>query len=172
MGTNRPLWGLQWVMIALGLAIAAALLLRGSYLLGLLIAALAVARVVYMFCMTRRRRSRRDSFDAGPVRGVLRGFARSELIVAARIISLGPAQVRRSFDEGRSLAELATGAGVPVERMVDAVIRDTSAKLDREVAEARLTQARAQQVRARLPLWANGLVHFHKGDLQRVRGWG
>ena len=160
------------MMIALGLAIATVLLLRGSYLLGLLIAALAVARVAYVLGITRRRRSRRDLFEAGPVREVLRGFARSEFIVAAGIISLGPAQVRRSFDEGRSLAELATVAGVPVERMVDAVVRDTSAKLDREVAEGKLTQAQAHQVEARLPSWANGLVHFHKGDLQRARGWG
>jgi hypothetical protein len=164
-------WGLWWVMVAIGLAIATVLLLRGSYLLGLLIAALAIVRVVYVSGIARRGRSSRDLHGAGPVREVLHGLARHEFVVAAGTISLGPVEARRAFDQGRSLAELAAGAGVPVEHVVDVVVSDASAKLDREVAEGRMTQDQVRQVKARLPTWANGLVHFHKGDVQRARGW-
>lgn len=165
------LWGLQWVMVVLGLAIAAVLLLRGSYVLGLLIAALATVRVVYVVGISRRRRALGEALGAGRARAVLRELAPSAFILAAGMISLDRAQARGAFDRGSSLAELAAGAGLPVERMVDAIVRDASEKLDREVSSRRLTQGQASLVKARLPVWANRLVHFRKGDLQRIRSW-
>lgn len=172
MGRNkRSLWGLQWVMVILGLGIAAVLLLRGSYILGLLIAVLATIRVVYVMGMSRRRRTLDDLLEAGWVRGILRQLVPSEFILASGIVGLDLAQARRAFDRGSSLAELATGAGVPVERLVDAIVSDASDKLDREVTKRRMTQDQASQVKARLPIWANRLVHFHKGGREGARCW-
>jgi hypothetical protein len=161
----------RWVMVAGSLAIAAVLLARGNDVLGLLIGALAIVRVVYLLLLVRRRRAFRPSHSAGPVREVLRGLVRSEFKVAAGIIGLDPAQVRRAFDEGRSLGELARSAGVPVERVVDAVVIDASGKIDEGVAEGRVTRERALQAKARLPMWANRLVNLHKGDARRAQGW-
>lgn len=168
---HRSFWGLPWVMVTLGLAIAAVLLLRGSYILGLLIAALAVVRVVYLVGISRRRRVFRDSLGAGPVQGVLRELAPYEFVLASGMLGLDPAEARRAFEKGSSLAELATGAGIPVEQMVGAIVEDASAKLDGEVSCRRMTQSQASQVKVRLPIWANRLVHFHKGDFQGTRGW-
>jgi hypothetical protein len=154
-------------MVAGSLAIAAVLLARGNDVLGLLIGGLAVVRVVYLLTFTRRRRAPRSSHGGGPVRDVLRGLAHSEFVVAARVLGLEPATVRRAFDQGSSLAELARGAGVPVDRVVNAVVSDASAKLDRDVADGRLTGPRADQAKARLPTWASRLVNFHKGDPRR-----
>jgi hypothetical protein len=154
-------------MVAGSLAIAAVLLARGNDVLGLLIGGLAVVRVVYLLAVTRSRRAPRSPHGAGPVLDVLRGMARSEFVVAAGVIGLEPAAVRRAFDQGSSLAELATGAGVPVDRVVNAVVRDASAKLDQDVTNGRLTGPRADQAKARLPTWASRLVNFHKGDPRR-----
>ncbi|MGD0084069.1 MAG: hypothetical protein ABSD78_12850 [Acidimicrobiales bacterium] len=173
---------LRWVMVAGTLAIAAVLLLRGNYILGLLIGGLAIVRVVYMVTFARRRRAFRSSYGAGvgagagahgagPVRELLRGLARAEFPVAAGIIGMDPAQVRTAFEQGRSLAELATGAGVPVERVVNGVASDAAARIDQGVADGRVPEERALQAKAQLPVWANRLVNFHKGDFQRTRGW-
>jgi hypothetical protein len=171
-------------MVAGTLAIAAVLLLRGNYILGLLIGGLAIVRVVYMVTFARRRRAFRSSYGAGagaygagvgagagPVRELLRGLARAEFPVAAGIIGMDPAQVRTAFEQGRSLAELATGAGVPVERVVNGVASDAAARIDQGVADGRVPEERALQAKAQLPVWANRLVNFHKGDFQRTRGW-
>ncbi len=173
MGRHRrtSFWTFRWVMVAIGAAIAAVLLLRGDYLLGGLIGALATVRLVYMLVFFGRRRAFRSSYGAGPLGGDLRGLARSEFMVAAGVVGLDPAQVRRAFDQGRSLAELATGAGVPLERLVNAIVSDASAKIDQGVAGGRLTQERAREDKARLPVWASRLVKFHKGDLRRTGGW-
>jgi hypothetical protein len=158
-------------MIALSLAIAAVFLLRGNYVLGLLIGGLAIVRVVFLLLSTRRRRALRSSYGAGRVREVLRGLARPEFEVAAGIIGLDPARVRSAFDEGRSLGDLATGAGVPVERVVNAVVSDASARIDQGAADGTVTQELARRAKARLPMWANRLVNFHKGDPRGTRDW-
>jgi len=158
-------------MVAGSLAIAAVLLFRGNYVLGLLIGGLALVRAGYLVTLRRRRTAFWAPSDVSSARDVLRPLARSEFQVAAGIIGLDSGQARHAFDQGRSLAEVATGAGVPVERLVTAVVSDASVKIDQDVAEGKMTQERALQAKARLPIWANRLVNFHKGDFQRVRGW-
>jgi hypothetical protein len=182
------------VLVAGSLAIAAVLLLRRDYILGLLIGGLALVRVTFLVGVSSRRRAARsargagrvggNSFPggtdlpygadvphAGPPREVLGPLRRPEYRVAAGVIGLGPSAARRAFEGGRSLAELAAGAGVPIERVVDAIVRDASAQIDSAVAEGRVAQQRAQEAKAHLPVWAGRLVNFHKGDLQRAQGW-
>ena len=120
---------LRWVIVAGSLAIAAVLIYRHDYVLGLLIAGLALVRVVYLVAIMRRPSARRSLYGAGPWsgtgvrtfgqvhgaehagtlqgRGVLAGLARQEFGVAARVIGIDGIQMRRAFDEGRSIAELA-----------------------------------------------------------------
>lgn len=161
---------LRWLIVALGLAVAAVLLLRGSYLLGLLIGALVVVRVVYLFGIIRRRRAFGVPLDASS-RQVLRDLARSELVVGARLLGLDPAQARRAFVTGRSLAEIAQSSDTPLGRIVDEIVRDAKLEVDRRAAQGELTAEQASQLGERLPFWANRLVHFHRGDFGQPRRW-
>jgi len=174
-GSKGSLLALRWAMVAVAAAIAAVLLFRDDYLLGLLIGGLAALRAGYLLAIAHRRSSYQRVPDQGAgasaVREVLSGLVRSEFVVAGEIIGLGPAQVRSAFDQGRSLADMASGAGVPMERIVDAVVSDAHVRIDEYIAEGKVTRERALEVQARLPLWANRLVNFHKGDLRRGAGW-
>jgi hypothetical protein len=170
----------RFVLIAGSLAVAAVLLARGDELLGLLIGALALARLGYMLASSRRRRSFRGSRGAGPrsggqmpvqVRELLQGLRGTSFQTAAGVIGLDIAEVRRAFDQGRSLAELAAGTGVPVDRVVNAVVSGASAQIDHDVAAGSLTGENALLAKERLPRWANRLVNFHKGDRPRAGGW-
>jgi hypothetical protein len=158
--------GLWWLMVFGALAIAAVLLYRGDYLLGLLIGGLAIVRLAYIASFARRRRAFRSWY--GPDRGPQGSgrLARSEFVIAAALLGLDPAQVRREIAQGRSLAELAGSAGVRVERIVDAVIRDVSSKIDQSVADGKLTQEHAVRLKAGLPAWATRLVNFHRSSFR------
>jgi hypothetical protein len=158
-------------MVALSVGIAAVLLARGDTPLGLLIAILAMVRVGYLLATSRRRRAWRPSLGAAPARGLLQELRRPAFQTAAGVIGLDPAEVRRAFDQGRSLAELAAGAGVPVNLVVNAVVSDASARLDEQVADGRATHEAALQAKERLPRWADRLVNFHRGDRRRTGGW-
>ena len=89
--------------------------------------------------------------------------------MAARVIGLETNQMRRAFDEGRSIAELASDAGVPVEVIVSAIVTDATNAIDRRVGDGQMSQQQALQVKSRLPVWASRLVNFHKGDMRRLR---
>jgi len=92
--------------------------------------------------------------------------------VAAGVIGMSPPETRRAFDDGRTLVELAAGAGVPLDRVINAIVSDASVKIDQARAQGRVSEERASHARAQLPVWAHGLVNFRKGDLQRARGRG
>ena len=61
-------------------------------------------------------------------------------------------------NDGRSISALAADAGVPSDRVVDAVVRDANTKVDRAVADGRMAADRASLLRSRLPNWAEQLV--------------
>jgi hypothetical protein len=102
-------------------------------------------------------------------RGILRRLAPAEFEVAAGTIGIDLTQLRREFASGRSIAEQATAAGVAVAAVVEAVTRDTSARLDQAVAAGTLSVADANQAKARLSVWVPRLVAVHRNEL-RARG--
>ena len=89
---------------------------------------------------------------------MLQRLARMELDVAATAIGVAPDALRRAVDGGRSISALAADAGVPSERVVDAVVRDANTKVDLAVADGRIAPDRASMLRNRLPNWAEQLV--------------
>ena len=89
---------------------------------------------------------------------MLQRLASIELDVAATAIGVAPDVLRHAVDDGRSIAALAADAGVPSDRVVDAVVRDANAKVDRAVADGRIAADRASMLRNRLPNWAEQLV--------------
>ncbi len=162
------------MLVAGTLAVAVVLIYRHDYVIGYLIGSLALVRVVYLAGTSRRPLPGRSRYAAGspgigPVRGLLRDLARPEFAVAAREIGIERHEMRRAFDDGRSIAELAARAGVPLERVVSAIVADATETIDRKVAAGEMSELQGQSVKARLPIWAGRLAHFHKGDLRRVR---
>ncbi len=168
-GNRTTFWTFRWVMVTGSVAIAAVLLLRGDHLLGLLIGGLAVVRVAFLLSSVRRRRAVSPAAGTGAGRAVLRRLARSEFAVAGTVLGWGPGQVGAAFDQGRSLAEMATQQGVPLQRVVDAIVADALAKINMGMADGTITPERGGDATRRLPVWAGRLVHVHKGDLRRAR---
>jgi hypothetical protein len=138
------------------------LLAAGQTLIGGLLVAMGAVRIVLLISMQRRMgsssqaRGGSNSPRGGPQ--MLRRLAGMELDVAATSIGVAPDVLRRAVDEGRSIAALAADAGVPADRVVDAVVRDANTKVDRAVADGRIAPDRATLLRGRLPNWAEQLV--------------
>ena len=77
---------------------------------------------------------------------------------AATAIGITPDELRRAIDDGRTISSVAADAGVPTGRVVDAVVRDATAKVDRGVAAGNVAADRARTLQGRLPLWAERFV--------------
>ena len=90
-------------------------------------------------------------------------------LVRAGAIGARPCDVRIEFAKGRSIAEVATARGVPVDTVVAAVVADASAKLDRAVADGQTTALAADRFKTRLPRWATRMVHGRRGDMNSRR---
>jgi hypothetical protein len=179
--------------VAFSLALATVLFLRHDYLIGALIAVLVVIRVAILIGTTRRRRPYMRMTDlrmtgsvaqpgaSTPQPGVssaasdaptgrpLSGLARSEFLVAAGVIGMAPRQMRDAYDRGSSLAEMAATNGVPLERVVNAIVGDASLKVDDAVSQGTMNPRFAARFKSRLPVWADRIVNHHKRDLQRAQ---
>jgi len=161
----------RWVMVSLGIGAGALLLATGHTLVGVVIGGLALVRLVFLLSRERPRRSYRQLQSPGDGSyPVLRQLARGQFEVAAGVIGTSPADVRVEFANGRSIAEIATAHGVPLQTVVAAVVADASATLDRAVADGRTTPTAAERFRGRLPQWATRLVNGHRGDLRARPG--
>ena len=178
---RRRLWirVLRWAIVAVSLTLAGVLLARGDLVIGVLICVLGVCRAMFLIATRRPRKviqGRRSQIESGPagtgpapVRELLRGLARSEFRVAAAALGIDQYQFRRAFNSGCSIAELAADKRVPLDRVVSAMVADAAAQVDLQVSNEGLDATTAQFAKARLQIWVNRLVNFHKGDLRRPR---
>jgi hypothetical protein len=141
---------IRWTMVAVGLGAGIALLAAGATLFGAVLLVMAALRVAMLLAMRRRGTSR-----PGPM---LRRLTRNELDVAAGAIGIAPDDLRRAVDDGHTISAVAADAGIPTQRVVDAVVRDASAKVDRAVAAGNVAPDRARVVHNRLPHWAERFV--------------
>ena len=159
----------RWVMTGLGLAAGVLLVATGHTVVGAVIGGLALVRLAFLCSFERRRRRGPGDVARGGAGNDpgLRSLVRGQFEVAAGAIGTSPSEVRIDFANGRSIAEIAASRGVPVQRVVDAVVADAAAKLDRAVADGRTTSTMAARIKTRLPRWATRLVNGHRGDL----GW-
>ncbi len=163
------------------LALATVLLLRRDYVIGSLIAVLVVVRIAILVGTTRRRRPymRTNGSSAQPGAAstataaatgglfggaarpggrALAGLARSEFLVAAGVIGMAPGQMRDAFNRGSSLAEMAASSGVPLDRVVNAIVTDAGLKIDDAVARGTLNPRFAARFKSRLQVWAERIV--------------
>ena len=148
---------LRLAMLSLGLLLAAFLVARGQYLLGAVIAGLAVVRLVFVLHFARRRRFAGPTVSA-PARELLRSLVRGEFEAAANAIGQEPDTLHQSFLSGRSIRESARAAGVPLDTVIDAIIGYAQTRIDQLVGEGAVAETTAAQAKERLPLWATRFV--------------
>jgi hypothetical protein len=162
---------IRWVLVGIGLAAGVVLLAAGATLIGVILLVMATLRLVMLLSMQKRMRSfaAGGAPGPGPARGegqgrasgrgqMLQRLARNELDVAATAIGIAPDELRRAVDDGRTISAVAADAGIPSRRVVDAVVRDASAKVDRAVEAGNVAPNRARMLRNRLPHWAERFV--------------
>ena len=160
----------RWVMAGLGIGAGALLLAAGNTLVGVVIGGLALVRLVFLVSLERQRRHGQRHATGDGSYPVLRQLARGQFEVAAGVIGTSSSDVRVEFANGRSIAEIATAHGVPVETVIAAVVADASATLDRAVTDGRTTRIAAERFKGRLPQWATRLVNRHRDDFRARPG--
>jgi len=159
-------WVIWWIIVVAGLLVGATLILLGYYLFGAIIGGFAILRLIYTLSLPGRR---------GPwlmtdsERALLRSIARDEFVVAAGVMGISVAQLRDDFRGGLSLAEMARGAGVALDAVIDAIVKDAATRIDHAVAVGSVTQREGDSAKARLRPWAARLVNLHRKDLPSLR---
>jgi hypothetical protein len=166
--------GMRYAFLSVGIVLGILLIASGNFVIGIFFAGYGIVRLA-MFSAIRRQRqgggaraggSRRD--DAPTIGGSdgLRGFVRDEFIVAARIVGITPAALRREFTRGQSISEIAAANRVSRATVIEAITVDVTRRLDAEVQLGRLDAGQAIDLRARIPDWAAQLVDARRGDLR------
>ena len=64
------------------------------------------------------------------------------------------AQLRQNFNGGMSIAEMAASGGVALEPIIDAIVNDASARIDRAVAQGSVEQNEGDSAKSKLRPWA------------------
>ncbi len=157
---------LRWLIVAVVLALGIVLVSRGNLLMGFLLCALAALRIAFLLAFARRRRGLRAGWSPDPGRLLLRALRHREVAVAAATIGTEPAELRREFAGGRSIAEIAVAAGVAPDSVVSAVVADAGAMLSRNLADGMATPDAVARAKAELPRWATRLVHAKRDELR------
>jgi hypothetical protein len=152
---------MRFLFFGVGLVGGVILLAAGRTLIGGVLVAMSAVRLVLLVKMQHRMQSpskSRGMSSSGGGHQRLQHLGRMELDVAATAIGVAPDELRRAVDDGRSISALAADAGVSSDRVVEAVVRDANAKVDRAVVDGRIAPDRASTLRNRLPNWAERLV--------------
>lgn len=154
---------MRWIIVTVGLVAGVVLLLAGATLIGVVLLVMAGLRIAMLLAMHRQLRSFAPGGAPADRTGrrsgeLLRRLARNEIDVAATAIGIAPDELRRAVDDGRSISAVAADAGISSRQVVDAVVRDATAKVDHAVEAGNVAPNRARMVRNRLPHWAERFV--------------
>jgi urease accessory protein UreF len=76
--------------------------------------------------------------------------ASASLSVAAKTIGISEADLVTALRSGSSIAQVATKHGVPVQKVIDALVADAKSRLDAAVKAGRITQSQANDISASL----------------------
>lgn len=102
--------------------------------------------------------------SAQPRRHHARQVLRRAVKTSAEAIGITTKELAAELKAGRSIAEVAQAEGVDVAKVTDALVAKGTARIDRAVADGKITPERAAKAKARLPKAADRIVNFHKGD--------
>ncbi len=159
-------------MVAVGLTLGAVLIANGSVVVGGLIATMAILRAFMLGSGRSRRRGMVSPASAsdGTSRLSLRPLVPDGFRAAAGAIGVNLTTLRREFAGGKSIAEMATDAHVPVDDVVRSMVGGVSVAIDRAVLDGTMSSRDASVARSRLPQWSNRLVTLHRDDVPRIHG--
>ena len=95
--------------------------------------------------------ARRHGRRARVVRGAIK--------VSADTIGIPKADLVAALKDGQSIAQVAEAHNVPTQTVIDALVNAGSTKVDKAVAAGKITQARGDAIKARLPQVAERIVN-------------
>ncbi len=87
--------------------------------------------------------------------------ARAAIKDAAGVIGIAPKDLAAALKDGQSVAEVATAHNVNPQTVIDKLVADAGARLDKAVADGKLTQEKADKAKAALPDRVTKLVNKH-----------
>ena len=176
-GPSRGVLMFRLLIWVLGLILGIFLIIYKQYLLGAVICGFALVRMIFILAF-RGRGGMGGGFGGyggqrgnQPIRGMFRGMAQGEFDVAAKAIGTTTTQLREDFAGGRSIAEVATSAGVKNDLVVSAIVSDMTAKIDEAASQGKVPSQFVTRAKNWLPTWAARFVNAHKGEIRGGR-WG
>jgi len=146
-----------------GLALGVILLATGHTLVGLVIGGLAAARLVMFTRFSFPDRGARTN-KTTQNRGWLRAQASDGFLVAAGVIGCPPRELRERFQQGTSIADVASERSVAVEEVTTAIAADLTTKARAAEVAGTLSHDDAERVQQLAPRFADRLVHGQRGD--------
>ncbi len=78
------------------------------------------------------------------------GIFGPDLDAAAQALGISTADLRTELQAGKSVAEVAKAKGVDLNKVIDAVVAKATSQIDQAVKDGKLTQAKADTMKARL----------------------
>jgi CRISPR/Cas system-associated endoribonuclease Cas2 len=94
----------------------------------------------------------------GPLRGLGHHWVRG-LDAAAAYLSLTESELRAALESGKSLAQIAKDENKSVDGLVDALVKETTTRLDQAVTDGRLTKADRDKIVAGLKEQTEAIVN-------------
>lgn len=94
----------------------------------------------------------------GPLGGVLN--------TVAQILNVTPQELLKDLRQGQSIAQVAQSKGVAEQQVIDAIVKDLSASIDKRVQDGKLSQEKADQLKAGLPDRVKQMVE-HQGPWKK-----
>jgi hypothetical protein len=84
---------------------------------------------------------------------------RGAIYVSAETIGIPRAELVQALRDGQSIAQVAEAHGVSAQAVIDAIVQAGSAKADEAVSAGKITQERADAIKAHLPQAAERIVN-------------
>lgn len=89
---------------------------------------------------------------------------RMGLDAVATALGIDASELRDALESGKTIADVAADKGVDVQTVIDAIVADMSSHLDQAVADGKLTQEQADEIKANATQRATALVNGIKPD--------
>src|SRR4051794_3932920 len=91
-----------------------------------------------------------------------RAIRRAIVRISAKTIGIEPADLVKELRAGKSIAEVANAHHVAPQKVIDALVKAGTARIEKAVTNGHLTRARANKLEARLPALATKVVNHHR----------
>jgi hypothetical protein len=119
-------------------------------------------------------------FDFGPNGGPGKAFGprlgfgilNAGLDNVAKALGITTDELKTDLAKGMSIADIAKSKNVDVNKVIDQLVADASAKIDRAVQNGRLTQSQADQLKSAIRSAITALVNNSLPDLPAMKGGG